>query len=209
MDTGINTKVDTKSNAKRSLILSNAKKVFIRKGFATVTMKDIIEECGISRGGIYLYFQSVDQIFMHVIERHNQQKIKEAKQHISEDKTFEEMIDQYLYKQKNRLMNLENSLLIAMYEYRFANRDDNHKEFFQAQFMYTKNIISDILHFGFAENCDKNIDALASSIVLLIEGISMLAIAVGISEEFIDNQIMVIKEMVFVDCKNNESQVKP
>jgi len=189
--------MDKKSDAKRNLILTNAKKVFIRKGFATVTMKDIIEECGISRGGIYLYFQSVEQIFIHVIESHNQKKIKEARQYISENKSFEQMINEYLDKQKKRLMNLNNSLLIAMYEYRFANRCDNNREFFKAQFMYTKNIILSILNSGFAKNgIDRDTDSLASSIVLLIEGISMLAIAVGVSEDFIDSQIMSIKEMI-------------
>jgi len=191
--------MDKKSDAKRNLILTNAKQVFIRKGYATVTMKDIIEECSISRGGIYLYFRSVEQIFMQVIETHNQQKVKEAKQHISENKSFEEMIDEYLAKQKKRLMNLNNSLLIAMYEYRFANKCDNNREFFQAQFTYTKNILLGILNSGFAKNgiISKDADALAASIVLLIEGISMLAIAVGVSEDFIDKQIISIKAMVF------------
>jgi len=189
--------MDKKSDTKRNLIITNAKNVFIRKGYATVTMKDIIEECGISRGGIYLYFSSVEQIFMQVIESHNQQKINEAKQYICENKTFEEMIDQYLAKQKKRLMNLNNSLLIAMYEYRFANKCDNKREFFHAQFTYTKSVIISILNSGFAKTgITRDADSLASSIVLLIEGISMLAIAVGVSEEFIDKQIISIKEMI-------------
>jgi len=190
--------MDKKSDAKRNLILANAKKVFIRKGFAAVTMKDIIEECGISRGGIYLYFQSVEQIFMQVIETHNQQKMKEAKRHISQNKSFEQMIDEYLDKQKKRLMNLNNSFLVAMYEYRFANKCDNTRDFFHAQFTYTKNIILNILISGFAKSGVANMDAdtLASSIVLLIEGISMLAIAVGVSEDFIDKQVLSIKQMI-------------
>ena len=192
--------MDKKSDAKRQLILTNAKKVFIRKGFATVTMKDIIEECGISRGGIYLYFQSVEQIFTHVIELHNQQKTKEAKQYISNNKSFGQVVDEYLGKQKKRLMNLSNSLLIAMYEYRFAKKDGNQKEFFHAQFMYTKNIFLDILNYGFAKDglTNRDADTLASSVVLLIEGISMLAVTVGITEDFIDKQIMSIKEMIFM-----------
>ena len=190
--------MDKKSDAKRNLILANAKTVFIRKGYAAVTMKDIIEECGISRGGIYLYFQSVEQIFMQVIEVHNQQKMKEAKQHISENKSFEQMIDEYLDKQKKRLMNLNNSFLIAMYEYRFANKCDSNREFFHSQFTYTKNIILNILVSGFEKSgiTNRDADSLATSIVLLIEGISMLAIAVGISEDFIDKQIISIKEMI-------------
>ena len=65
--------------------------------------------------------------------------------------------------------------------------------------MYTKNIILDILNHGFEKNgiTNRDVDALASSIVLLIEGISMLAVAVGINEGFIDNQVAVMKEMIF------------
>jgi len=190
--------MDKKSNAKRNLILDKAKNVFILKGFASVTMKDIIEECQISRGGIYLYFKSVDEIFMRVIEIHNQQKMKEVKKYISEDKSFEQVINEYLQKQKNRLMNLNNSLLIAMYEYRFANRDDEHREFFRNQFVYTKDIVLDILNYGFKKNGEKSrdADALAASVVLLIEGISVLAITVGVSEDFIDGQIKTIKELI-------------
>jgi AcrR family transcriptional regulator len=192
--------VDKKTSAKRELILTRAKQVFIRKGFAAVTMKDIIEECGISRGGLYLYFQSVDEIFMHVIETHNQRKWNEAKQHLSEDKCFEQLIDEYLAKQKKRLMNLNNSLLVPMYEYRFANRDEYHKSFFNKQFTDTKNVVSEILDCGFAK-CGKGsrcTETLATGIVLLIEGISMLAVGAGITEGFIDSQMALIKDMIFL-----------
>lgn len=66
-----------RSKEKRELILTKAERVFIRRGFNGVTMKDIIEECEISRGGIYLYFSSVDDIFMEVIKRHNQSKAEQ------------------------------------------------------------------------------------------------------------------------------------
>ncbi len=114
----------SKSDEKRALILSNAKRVFIRKGFAAVTMKDIIEECGISRGGLYLYFQSVDELFMQVIISHNEAKLKESRACNTEGKTFRELVDGFFEKQKRRLMNINDSLLIAMYEYRFAHKYD-------------------------------------------------------------------------------------
>ena len=31
-------------------------------------MKDIVEACEISRGGLYLYFESTDQILMEVLQ---------------------------------------------------------------------------------------------------------------------------------------------
>ena len=192
------TVMDKKSDAKRNLILLRARQVFTRKGFAGVTMKDIIDECGISRGGLYLYFQSVDEIFMQVIDTHNRSKLSETKQYISEDKSFEQLIDEYLNKQKRRLLNLGNSLLIALYEYRFANRDDYHKEFFRNQFINTKNVMLDILNYGVEKGAISHPDtgSLASGVVLHIEGISMLAVAAGISHEFIEKQIEFIKGMI-------------
>ena len=191
--------VEKRSSAKRDLILSKAKQVFLRKGFAAVTMKDIIEECGISRGGIYLYFQSVDEIFMRVIEAHNKKRLREAKQYVSEDKSFEQLIDEYLGRQKRRLMNLNDSFLIPMYEYRFAKTEEHHKEFFRDQFMYTKNTILEILDYGFekAGVAGRCTESLATSIVLLIEGISMLAVSAGISEELVDKQMLAVKDMIF------------
>ena len=47
-----------KSEQKKAYILEVAKEVFIEKGFRTVTMKDIVEACEISRGGLYLYYNN-------------------------------------------------------------------------------------------------------------------------------------------------------
>ena len=48
-----------KSVQKRNYIIEKAREVFSQKGYLTVTMKDIVEACEISRGGLYLYFDSI------------------------------------------------------------------------------------------------------------------------------------------------------
>ena len=53
-----------KSVQKKRYIVEKARDVFMEKGFKKVTMKDIVEACDISRGGLYLYFESTSQIFM-------------------------------------------------------------------------------------------------------------------------------------------------
>ena len=47
-----------KSVQKKQYILETARKVFATKGYKDVTMKDIVEACEISRGGLYLYFEN-------------------------------------------------------------------------------------------------------------------------------------------------------
>ena len=41
-----------KSAQKKKYIIEKAREIFIEKGFVAVTMKDIVEACDISRGGL-------------------------------------------------------------------------------------------------------------------------------------------------------------
>jgi AcrR family transcriptional regulator len=51
-----------KAERKKKLIRDTAREVFIRKGFNDVTMKDIAQTAGISRGGLYLYYSSTEEL---------------------------------------------------------------------------------------------------------------------------------------------------
>ena len=57
-----------KSAQKKKFIVETARQVFKKKGFKEVTMKDIVEACDISRGGLYLYFQNTKEIFEEVLK---------------------------------------------------------------------------------------------------------------------------------------------
>ena len=57
-----------KSVQKKKYILETARRVFGEKGYGCVTMKDIVEACGISRGGLYLYFDSTEQILLEILQ---------------------------------------------------------------------------------------------------------------------------------------------
>ncbi len=58
-----------KSEEKRQFILKQAREVFAKKGYRAVTMKDIVDACGISRGGLYLYFKSTKEIFLALLKQ--------------------------------------------------------------------------------------------------------------------------------------------
>lgn len=163
-----------KSAMKRELILEKAEQVFIRNGFHDVTMKDIINECAISRGGIYLYFSSVDEIFTEVVKRHNQTKLEQIKLNIKENgqnADFSALLDDYIESQKNRLLNMDNSLMLAQYEFFFAHRDEYDKDYFFSAFHSSKDIVFELLNYGVEKGylAEKNIDTLADTIMFIIE----------------------------------------
>jgi AcrR family transcriptional regulator len=55
---------------RRKQILDAAKTVFMQKGFEPTTMQDVITESGMSRGGVYSYFSSTEDMF-EAIQREN------------------------------------------------------------------------------------------------------------------------------------------
>ena len=55
---------------RRSEILAAAARVFARQGFEGASMNDIIAEAGISKGGVYWYFKSKDEIIGTIVRNY-------------------------------------------------------------------------------------------------------------------------------------------
>jgi AcrR family transcriptional regulator len=53
---------------KREQIIAGAKRVFLRMGFDAASMNDITREAGVSKGTIYVYFQSKEDLFEAMVE---------------------------------------------------------------------------------------------------------------------------------------------
>lgn len=183
---------------KEEAILESARSVFLRKGFIDVTMKDIIEECGISRGGIYLYYDSVDDIFVAGAAHRNKRKFEVIRDLIKTNMPFLELLDAYFEMQKNRLLHMENSMLRSMYEYFFTHKGPEDRRFQQSQFDNVKNTIIEILELGVRQGCldGGNIAPLAENFMFVIEGLSVLALLGGITQERIDIQFKLMRSML-------------
>jgi AcrR family transcriptional regulator len=191
----------SKAAEKKDLILRGAKKVFIRKGFSSVTMKDIIEECGISRGGIYLYFSNVEEVFTEVVKKHNEEKIRDIQANIEKNQDFNRSVDDFFAEQKEKLLNMDKSLFVAMIEFCFSHKNSSNRDFYTEQFHNTKVIIMEMLKFGQKKQvvAATDIDRLADSIMFLIEGLRSLSVSSRISEKLVESQLRVCREMIDSD----------
>ena len=117
-----------KSEQKKRYIVKTAKNVFVEKGFKQVTMKDIVDACEISRGGLYLYFSSTSEIFLNVLRMESEGADDVFTDSITEDATAADILLLFLKGQKKELLNQSSTLTLATYEYYFANeltRKDN------------------------------------------------------------------------------------
>jgi AcrR family transcriptional regulator len=80
------------SSAKRQKIVSAALEVFFKYGYKRVSMNEIAEAAGISRPGLYLHFDSKEEVFRAAIVQFADGLIEEISKGIQSRKTIEEKI---------------------------------------------------------------------------------------------------------------------
>ncbi|OKP91558.1 hypothetical protein A3844_00035 [Paenibacillus helianthi] len=103
----------------RSLqILDAAKRVFAEKGYGAVTLKDIIDEIGMSRGWIYLYYQTKDEIFEALLDHQDTEHDRYLEMILESSPSIWDVITTLYSQQLQDLQQSPNGgLMPAFYEY--------------------------------------------------------------------------------------------
>jgi AcrR family transcriptional regulator len=65
------------SDERKTQIINAAEDVFTEKGFDQARMDDIAEETGLSKGTLYLYFKSKDDLIIAILDRMFQREFKQ------------------------------------------------------------------------------------------------------------------------------------
>ncbi len=180
-----------KSIQKRRYILETARKVFMEKGFKKVTMKDIVEACEISRGGLYLYFESTSQIFLEVLKMESQEADDIFSDSITEDATAADILILFLMEQKKELLRKTDTLTQAIYEFYFENSLAKRDNVLKKQFDSAVKIIEKLIEAGvengefYCEDCEGT----ARNIMFVLEGLKISAQTIGITADTVDREI--------------------
>ena len=180
-----------KSLQKKKFILETARKVFMEKGYKRVTMKDIVEACDISRGGLYLYFNGTDEIFMEVLKMESEEADDVFSGSIKEDSTITDILTLFLQEQKKELLRKNNNLVQATYEFYFENdlpkKDNILKNQFDAAVLIIQKLIEEGGENGefYCEDCEGT----ARNIMYVIEGLKISAQTIGVTEKSVDREI--------------------
>lgn len=60
-------------DTRRREILAAARRVFLAKGFSAAVMQDVIAESGMSRGGVYAYFSSKEDLLWALLDQYDRE----------------------------------------------------------------------------------------------------------------------------------------
>lgn len=178
-----------KGTKTKETIRRQAYRLFAEKGFKAVTMTDICEKSGLSRGGLYRYYSGTGQIFAeilseeYVIADRIERKEKACK-------ILEDMLDAI----KAEIMDKELSLSLAIYEYANLGNEDfisalNHKA--------KKRWIS-LLEYGIETGeFDKvDTDRISDLILYYYQGLRMWSRVISFDERVAENYVKSIRQLV-------------
>lgn len=180
-----------KSEQKKLYILETAKAVFVEKGFRTVTMKDIVEACNISRGGLYLYYNNTAEIFRDVLKLEATQTDASMEEKFSEDASASEILMVFFKAQKADILAKKGSLIMAIYEYYFDHRDSNLENTLQKQFEVGTEIIKNLIEIGIenGEFVCAYPELEAKNMMYAMEGLKIMAQTTKVEASEIDQEM--------------------
>lgn len=187
--------------AKEEIILAKASEVFAEEGFLQVTMQRIIDACQISRGGLYLYFHSVDELFVEVIRSRSVHQFDLVREQLRSNPDFHFVFAEYLAEHKQRLLVLAAggpSLIRAMYEYSFTHQSEEDRHLKQKQVNATRGTVQSLLDLGADQGVlpKEKVRLLAEELMLIIEGLNVLALTGELQERQIDRQFAQFQKQV-------------
>ena len=172
-----------KAERKKKLIRETAREVFIRKGFKDVTMKDIAQTAGISRGGLYLYYSSTEELLLDVLRIESAESDDTFETAISRRAAAADILLLFLNEQKKELLNQQDALSVATYP--------GESGFLRKRFQSAVRIIEHLIRAGIQNDEFYSPDphAAATNIMFVIEGLKISAQTIGITEKEVDQEI--------------------
>ena len=191
-----------KSEQKREYILKQAREVFAKKGFRDVTMKDIVEACEISRGGLYLYFGSTEEIFKEILLSEQNAEGEDITSNLTKDSTMADILMLFLKEQKKIILKRKQDITIATYEYMFAHKPEKKSDnVVRNQFETGIMVLTKILEEGVrrGEFYCENAKVEATNIMYVLEGMKICAKSFGLSESKVDQELLYLVSGVIIE----------
>lgn len=163
-----------KGSKTKQYICQEAYRLFAENGYKTVTMKDICERTGLSRGGLYRHYNSTEQIFLEITKGFTEQKnvfLEKMEQHVS----AVEILNAMLVKYEAEMLDSQNSLSLAIYEF-YSNpaisKTDNSM---MKQYEYSKQLWIELVRYGIERGEFKEIspEAIFDMLIFSYQGVRM------------------------------------
>ena len=109
--------MSNKKERTREMILEVSYGLFARHGFNKITMKDVCDVTGLSRGGLYNHFSGTKELFEAILIKINEKDEMNFYNEMEDEKSAVDILNRVLKLMEDEMEHSEDSLSLAMYEY--------------------------------------------------------------------------------------------
>lgn len=192
--------MSAKAEQKRSYILEKAREVFTTKGYKNVSMKDIVDACEISRGGLYIYYNNTAELFMDVLRAEMDKDDKAMEAELSGKATPSDIMMVFFKAQKAEAVGQKTSLAMAMYE--FYSISDNGSENiirnrFESGVMILEKLIEMGIEAGEFRCAYPGLEA--HSMMYALEGMKIMARTAKLTSKEFDKEMIYLLSRIVVE----------
>ncbi len=179
-------------------ILEKAYRLFAEKGFKEVTMKDICELTGLSRGGLYRHYESTEQIFLEIVHTFSDQQKNEIftkiEQHIPAAVILEELLSKYT----EEMIDSKNSLSLAICEFYSNSSTSQEENSVKNQYELSKSAWTTLINYGIStkEFNRVNPESVFHVILFAYQGVRMYSRLMEIDHDIPTQIICEIKRLL-------------
>ena len=124
---------------KKESVLNISMKAYWEEGFEAITLNEICKRANISKPGIYREFGNDDSLISAVLHHYNEVVIKQIHQIFLEDKTFREILDNYVSMLTDKSPNLNGCLFLRSRDsnYPLGVQSKKQIELMQKEYIYS------------------------------------------------------------------------
>lgn len=165
-----------KGDITKAAIRKAALTLFVQKGFKDVTMKDICEKTGLSRGGLYMHYGSTGQIFADIINEIMSGLEEEVAVKMEDGRSATHILDDLLERYQSEMLDRSGSLGLAFYEY-YSGRPLSGDNAMLKQYYISKAMLCRLIEYGIQNGEFKqvNINAVVDLLLFSYQGVRMLS----------------------------------
>lgn len=193
---------DKYKKEKKALILKNAFECFAEKGFQAATIDDIVTRSGISKGAIYNYFNSKDEIYIELMNQQTEENMGRLKSNLSSLSSSKEKMD-YLFETYSNLNyhpHFQNLTRVHIEFWIYSSRKEDLSELMISRYQMYKSIFKEIVEEGIQKGefpSDANAEELALVFWGFIDGASIHFLMLGNEHYPYQNVFKTIKKLIY------------
>lgn len=187
--------MSNKGDQTREYICQEALQLFAERGFKEVTMKDICDRTGLSRGGLYRHYESTTQIFNQIIEQMSVKQDDEVAAQIADQVSAVSILTDILDRYRQEMLDHNHSLSIAFCEF-FSDHPDH--PFLYEQYTKSRATWEALIRYGMNSGEFNPVDpaAVYDLLVFAYQGVRMYSKMMPVEPETPDHIVTLIHQIL-------------